>query len=422
MLPWKGLDSGGTEQLWKTNVILSILETFSKHSPVDKQDPGSPIYADLKMMHPKTTWQNYDAKGSFRPIFRKSHPTNTLEQTEKTSAGEQLTSVGYDLLHGFIDIEEVFITATRKHSEKDGVKSFSLIATALIDNPLHCFTLEDIEFGVSRHFDPQKGNLNHGLLQVKNQPSALLSNRKRRINHMMTSLVTAGVAKSDSNGWKLDNMASAIQVAHAALISPNKGPVSSIGLSGTVINKSVIHAIHSGKTVRAITATKARKRLFKPFSNTFSDPEQRLLLLEKAHSIHEDLVHSVAQNIEKNGGTPTEDLNSYDVGVSDLCHAIFEIKSINNKNIFSQMRKAVAQLSEYRWRHRASFPDSTFLAIVTNENPKDFIDEDYVDYLTQDRHLTLVWVKEGSLICHDGRTLSETLVHLSKINGSGLKV
>ena len=422
MLPWKGLDAGGTEQLWTTNVILSILDTFSKYSPVNKQDPASPIYRELATKNPKTTWQSYDVKGSFRPIFRKSHPTNTLGLTEKNSIGEQLTSKGYEFLHGLISIEEVFISATRKHSEKDGVKSFSLIAAALIDNPLYSFTLEDIEFGVSKHFDPQKGNLSFALSKVKSHTSVLLPTRKRRITHMMSSLVTAGVAKRNTNGWTLANMASAIQVVHTNLILKTKGLNSSIGVTKTSVSKPVVHSIHSGKTVRAITVNKARKTIFHLTKNTFSDPEQRLLLLEKAHLIHEDLVDSVAQDIKKNGGTPTEDPNSYDVGVSDLCHAIFEIKSINNKNIFSQIRKAVVQLSEYRWRHRASFPDSTFLAIVTNENPKDFIDEDYVDYLTQDRHLTLVWVKEGSLICHDGRTLSETLVHLSKINGSGLKV
>lgn len=421
IMSWIGLDSGGTEQLWKHEVILTILDIFSKYSPVDKSDPASPIYHELETKFPNTTWQNYDAKKSFRPIFRKSHPTDTLGLTEKTSVGEQPTSLGYDLLQGVVNIEEVFISATRNHSEKDGVKSFSLIATALINNPLHCFTVADIEFGISKHFDPKKGNLNYAISQARSHSNAPSNTRMRRIRHMMTTLVNAGVAKNNGNGWQLDNLANAIQVAHTILIPPPKSSVPSIMGTGTIVSTTVVPSIHSGKTVRTISAAKPHTPIFKPTKHSFSNPEQRLLLLEKANSIHEGLVYSVAQNIKNNCGTPTEDPNSYDVGVSDLCNAIFEIKSINNKNVISQLRKAVAQLSEYRWHHRATFPDSTFLSIVTNENPQNLVHKDYLDYLIKDRGLTLVWASDGHLVCHDGRTLSETLIHLSKINGSGSK-
>jgi hypothetical protein len=133
------------------------------------------------------------------------------------------------------------------------------------------------------------------------------------------------------------------------------------------------------------------------------------LLLEKANSTHEGLVERVADQIRNLGGTPLEDPNSFDVAVKDIGQCILEVKSINSGNVVSQIRKAVAQLPEYRWRHRRDFNEDAILVIVTSDDPTGYIDGDYLEFLVNDRKLQLAWEQGGELQCHDGQPLSDIL-------------
>ena len=413
MTSWKGLDSGGTEQLWEYDKIQAILRAFSKYEPVDRSDQNSPIYSELEAAFPDTTWKNTDKNGSFRPIFRKSDPTAKLGLTKKTPSGERVTSRGYDLLSGLLTIEDVFIQAARDHHEHDGKSSFAIIAAALISAPLYQFSLEEIEYGICQHYDPTNPNITFTLSQSKAKPK-LSPTRRRRLRHMMSVLQKAGAAKETHSSWQLNDRAAAIKISEIVSAGQTTG-------DGTTTSSSTNNPRNkiTGKSIRKISSSEDRTKTFEHSPSSTHDPEKRTLLLEKANSIHENLVLSVGKIINDLGGTPTEDPNSYDVGLSDFGKALFEVKSTTHKNAFAQFRKAVSQLSEYRWRHRDVFDQNTLMIIVTDNPPSTLVDEDYINYLIKDRLLTLAWQDSGELVCHTGQTLSEVLIQNSKKGGFG---
>ena len=409
IMTWNGLDSGGTEQLWQQDKIEGILQIFSKHQPVDRSDQSSPIYAELEAAFPEITWRNINVDGSFRPIFRKSHPTATLGLTEKTQTGERVTSRGFDLMNGLLTIDQVFSQAAREHMEKDGESSFAIIASALIEAPNYHFSLEDIEHGICQHYNPDEPNIEDALSHVSGAPE-LSTTRRRRLRHMMSVLQKAGAAKPVKKRWQLNDQSVALTISD--IVSSPKPIV--------ITTNPVQQPKHptAGKSIRQISSTEDRSKSFRHNPYSVQDPQKRSLLLEKANSIHEQLVLSVVKIIEDLGGTATEDPNSYDVGVSDFGKVLFEMKSTTPKNAISQYRKAVSQLSEYRWRNRDVFDQKTLLIIVTDQSPSSLVDEDYFDYLIKDRELTLAWESSGTLVCHTGQTLSEVLIQNSKIDVS----
>lgn len=69
------------------------------------------------------------------------------------------------------------------------------------------------------------------------------------------------------------------------------------------------------------------------------------------------------------------------------------MKSCNSDNVISQIRKAVSQLYEYRYRYDHEFPqESTLLCVVVQEQPYDW----YLDYLINDRDINVIWL-EGDI-------------------------
>ena len=74
MANWKGLDSGGTEQIWEPNIIIGVLGILRQYQPYNRHQSDSPIFDELENKFPDITWRNFNRDGSFRPIFRKSNP------------------------------------------------------------------------------------------------------------------------------------------------------------------------------------------------------------------------------------------------------------------------------------------------------------------------------------------------------------
>ena len=72
--------------------------------------------------------------------------------------------------------------------------------------------------------------------------------------------------------------------------------------------------------------------------------------------------------------------------------ALFEVKSITDANAVHQVRSALAQLYEYRFRHQIR---GASLWIVLSARPT--IDSWLVDYLETDRDVRVLWVVDGNL-------------------------
>ena len=71
--------------------------------------------------------------------------------------------------------------------------------------------------------------------------------------------------------------------------------------------------------------------------------------------------------------------------------AIFEVKSINQDNELAQVRSAVSQFYEYRYRHE--YEDATLWLVLSKELVSDWV----IPYLLHDRHIEVLWVEEDKL-------------------------
>lgn len=410
MSDWTGLDPGGTEQLFEPSVLISALDIFKRHEPFSRNNPDSPIFADLEELYPDITWKNYDAQGSFRPIFRKTNPWAKLGLVTPDTVNAVLTPVGDELLSGEKSLHDVFIEATKNHRELNGAASFSTMCKAAISLPAEFFTLEDVEFAVSKTFENGTESIAQALNRVRSSnitfPSG--SRRKRTLQSFMNALVTPGALSYTTNGWILNDSLVALEIAQ--VVTDTKAQSTATSVIQPISRGDVIPLPPSLGFKTIAEGDRTPPTYNNSEVNTY-DPIKRALLLEKANLIHEKLVEKCASVIRGIGKTPIEDPNSFDVAIQDL-EVIIEIKSINRANAVSQLRKAVAQLPEYRWRYKSLFSNNACFIVVTNENPAAYIDMDFINYLKQDRALHLFWLDEDELKNLDGERLQEFLTQL----------
>lgn len=129
-------------------------------------------------------------------------------------------------------------------------------------------------------------------------------------------------------------------------------------------------------------------------NNINTDPFQTLILREKANREHARILSMLAALLRTNGHEPYENIFIDLFIKNSSCKIIFEVKSNNNKNTLSQVRKAISQLYEYRYK--SSHRDAMLCLILQQEPPQIWIK----DYLVNDRKILLGWlVDEVRLDC-----------------------
>lgn len=362
MSEWKGLDPGGTEQLWDSTVLLDVLNILKSREPFSRGQSDSAIYDDLEDKFSDITWRNFDVKNSFRPIFRKTNPWAKLGLVTDETNNAYVTPLGDELISSEKTLTSIFVEATKNHVEPDGTPSFAIMCKAAIELPTETFSLEDVEYAVSKSYADGSQTLADSLNHVRSKKITFPSDsrRKRTLRSFLNALVSAGALVNVADGWTLHDKVVAAEIAggHSAAEVVHEGQQKApFVLTKTSWTGAAFKDIPLGK--RAIPK-------FDPSSAVAHDPIKRALLLEKANSIHESLVEKCAEAAIKAGLKPIEDLNSFDMAVVEK-KVIVEVKSINLTNAVSQLRKAVAQLPEYRWRHRAIFDAASLLVIVTNQ-------------------------------------------------------
>lgn len=132
---------------------------------------------------------------------------------------------------------------------------------------------------------------------------------------------------------------------------------------------------YQSNQVRAFAATGAR-----------TDPFETLIRREKANREHARILTMLAAKLRANGYSPYENvfIDLYTETTEQTY--IFEVKSNNTRNSLSQIRKAISQLYEYRYR---SDKDGAILCIVLQEKPQ----QDWIeDYLLHDREILVCWL------------------------------
>jgi hypothetical protein len=114
--------------------------------------------------------------------------------------------------------------------------------------------------------------------------------------------------------------------------------------------------------------------------------------LERANLTHYRLVAGKSLFLKSLGlpavETPLIDLWSQTADAQ----VIYEMKSLSGVNFVSQIRRAVAQLYEYRYAYKR--PEAR-LCVVTNGQPDPSVDW-YIDYLEMDRQIAYVWTADCS--------------------------
>ena len=126
-------------------------------------------------------------------------------------------------------------------------------------------------------------------------------------------------------------------------------------------------------------------RAFNPTGNR-TDPFETAIRREKANREHERILNLLAATLRARGYEVFENTFIDLYSDADGTTYIFEIKSNNSRNVLSQIRKAVAQLYEYRYR---SDKKGAVLCIVLQEKPPQ---EWVIDYLLNDRGILLCWL------------------------------
>ena len=114
--------------------------------------------------------------------------------------------------------------------------------------------------------------------------------------------------------------------------------------------------------------------------------------LDRANAAHTQLLNLVADRIRQNGGIPKSN-QMIDLATSLDQDYIFEMKSCDDHNLKSQIRKGISQLYEYRYLQNK--PEANLILVIENPLPND--QGWMLDYMENDRSISLVWDGNNNL-------------------------
>lgn len=401
MIDWMGLDSGGTEQLWEPSLLVDILQVMKDHEPFSRSDPHSPIFDDLQTLHNNITWLNVNRDGSQRTAFRKNNPMAKLGLTTPETENAFVTELGNEVLAGNLNIRDVFAIALSTHSEEDGRNSFAVMCEAALLLPDHDFTVEDVEFGVSKLKSLTIDDLTDTISTVRDKRLKVSdATRRRRIrSSVLKMLVRSGAFAETEIGWRLHDKDQAQSITRKPIFES----------ADLVIDRPAQPKRREPKRKFPTIKTENRQRASFDLSKSGkADPIKTAIALERSSQLHEDVVALLGKELIGLGLETFEDPDSFDLAILTKQSAIFEVKTITPKNAIAQIRKAIVQLEEYRWRHFEHFEKPPLLFIVVSQNPDEFFDARYFDFVERDRQMSIIW-REQAFVDRHGTALQELL-------------
>jgi hypothetical protein len=131
-----------------------------------------------------------------------------------------------------------------------------------------------------------------------------------------------------------------------------------------------------------------------------ADPEVTQVKRQRRNLAHKQITDKMDQLLRDLGAEPR--INPHIdlfAAIPNDGRYIFEVKS-GGENYLDQIRKAVSQLYEYRFRYRPMVGNDVALCLVVPEPPSRA--PWLIDYLCQDREIALCWFTEdGRLSCPD---------------------
>ena len=129
---------------------------------------------------------------------------------------------------------------------------------------------------------------------------------------------------------------------------------------------------------------------------------------ERAEKAHRALLDLVAEKIRGTGAIPRNN------PIVDLAATVrdddflFEMKSTTERNVHSQVRRAISQLYEYRYLQNS--PDAKLVVVI--ENPLPAEKRWLLDYVIKDRELLIAWDGDGKTL-HCPTEISKQLSFLT---------
>jgi hypothetical protein len=121
-------------------------------------------------------------------------------------------------------------------------------------------------------------------------------------------------------------------------------------------------------------------------SGKVTDPHETMVRREKANREHTRILARLATLLRLKSYSAYENV-FIDLYVDANGQPfIFEVKSNNSKNVLSQIRKAIAQLYEYRYR--SQIPSAILCIVLQQKPPQEWV----IDYLLNDRKIMLCWL------------------------------
>ena len=132
-------------------------------------------------------------------------------------------------------------------------------------------------------------------------------------------------------------------------------------------------------------------------NKVYVDPELTKIRRQRANLTHKILLEKLNDYLVSKGATSLENehVDLY-AKLKNNKKFLFEVKSIDDKNLLSQTRKGISQLYEYRYRYQNIIGYDVSLCLVYPHEPK------YVpwlqEYLCTDRDVGIMWFEDDKPI------------------------
>ena len=167
-------------------------------------------------------------------------------------------------------------------------------------------------------------------------------------------------------------------------------------LTGTPIG-SISSTIQAFPPMRSFQSN--QPRAFMPSGNTV-DPYETIIRREKANREHARILNMLAASLRLRYEDVCENTFIDLMVTADGQPYIFEVKSNNSRNVLSQIRKAIAQLYEYRYR--IELPQAVLCIVLQQKPPQEWV----IDYLLNDREMLVCWLVDDVRLecppeCHE---------------------
>jgi Holliday junction resolvase len=121
-------------------------------------------------------------------------------------------------------------------------------------------------------------------------------------------------------------------------------------------------------------------------SGNITDTYETIIRREKANREHARILSRLASVLRLKGYAVSENTFVDLFTTADGQQFIFEVKSNNARNTLSQIRKAIAQLYEYRYRSVS--PGAILCIVLHTKPPREWV----IDYLLNDRQILVCWL------------------------------